>query len=62
MSQIDMAGIPNIPVTGLNGCANTTYNAQAIADARQNGWWTCAGITRNTDVSFCPEKNVWGLR
>ncbi|KAK4702111.1 hypothetical protein P7C70_g4116, partial [Phenoliferia sp. Uapishka_3] len=63
ISEIDMTGIPNIPPTGLGGCANTTYNAQAIKDATTNCWWTCAPnhCTRDTDISFCPNKGTWGL-
>lgn len=55
--------IPNIPLTGLNGCSNTTFNAQALSDAGEdaNCWWTCGGCTRDSDVTVCPlRKDVFG--
>ena len=54
LAKVDLSNVPNIPLTGLNGCTNTTYNAQAIANAAQNGWWTCGQYTRATDVTSCP--------
>lgn len=40
--------IPNVPTTGIDGCSNTTYNAQALKDAGADGncWWTCGGCER----------------
>lgn len=61
MAAIDWSTVPNIPVTGLGGCQNTTYNAQSIADAAANGWWTCGGHTRSSDVVACPQKMTWGV-
>ena len=52
--------VPNIPVTQLGGCQNTS-NAAAIAAAATNCWWTCGGCTRQTDVTVCPNTNTWGL-
>ncbi|KAM0786366.1 hypothetical protein ACM66B_001836 [Microbotryomycetes sp. NB124-2] len=55
---------PDIPLTGLNGCSNTTFNAQALKDAGPdaNCWWTCGGCTRDTDVTVCPaDKHAFGL-
>ncbi|ORY74064.1 hypothetical protein BCR35DRAFT_306855 [Leucosporidium creatinivorum] len=55
--------IPNIPVTGIDGCSNTTYNAQALKDAGADGncWWTCGGCERDTDIVTCPKKDTWGM-
>ena len=40
--------IPKIPVTGIDGCSNSTFNAQALKDAGAdaNCWWTCGGCER----------------
>jgi len=63
LSEIDLTAIPAIQANGLNGCSNTSVNAAAIANASASGncWWTCGGCTRATDISYCPEKDVWGL-
>ncbi|KAM0755943.1 glycoside hydrolase/deacetylase [Meredithblackwellia eburnea MCA 4105] len=61
ISQLDLSQVPNIPPTGLGGCQNTSYNAQAIADAQKNCWWTCGFCTRDTDITFCPAKSTWGV-
>ncbi|KAI5475932.1 chitin deacetylase, carbohydrate esterase family 4 protein [Pseudohyphozyma bogoriensis] len=63
ISEIDMANIPNIPPTGIDGCANTTYNQGAILNAGPEGncWWTCGHCTRDTDITFCPTQSTWGL-
>ncbi|KAK4050297.1 chitin deacetylase [Microbotryomycetes sp. JL201] len=56
--------LPDIPLTGLNGCSNTTFNAQALRDAGSdaNCWWTCGGCTRDSDVTVCPaDKHAFGL-
>ncbi|KAH8927198.1 carbohydrate esterase family 4 protein [Atractiella rhizophila] len=60
LSQIDMSIVPNIPVNNKNGCAN---NTAAAGNATSSGtcWWTCGHCTRDTDVTFCPAKNDWGL-
>ncbi|KAK9895109.1 carbohydrate esterase family 4 protein [Cystobasidium minutum MCA 4210] len=60
ISQIDWSQVPDIPVNAPGGCANAT-NAQAVTNASANGWWTCGGHTRSSDVVDCPEKNTWGL-
>ncbi|KAK4052001.1 chitin deacetylase [Microbotryomycetes sp. JL221] len=56
--------LPNIPLTGLNGCSNSTFNAQALKDAGAdaNCWWTCGGCTRDSDVTVCPaDKRAFGM-
>lgn len=60
ISQIDWSVVPNIPVNQDGGCQNAS-NAQAFANAATNGWWTCGGYTRSSDVVDCPQKNTWGL-
>ncbi|KAI5481474.1 chitin deacetylase, carbohydrate esterase family 4 protein [Pseudohyphozyma bogoriensis] len=62
IKEVNLANVPNIPITGLNGCSNAT-NADALKNAGASGncWWTCGGCTRSTDVTFCPDKNTWGL-
>lgn len=62
LSQIDLSGVPSIAANGVNGCSNST-NSAAVANASASGncWWTCGGCTRATDISYCPEKDVWGL-
>ena len=39
ISEINLAGAPSIPINGLNGCQNTTFNAAAVANASSAG--TC---------------------
>lgn len=60
MRAIDWSLVPDIPINQLGGCNNAS-NAQALADAANNGWWTCGGHTRSTDVVSCPEKMTWGM-
>lgn len=60
ISEIDWSSIPDIPVNQLGGCANAS-NANATTNAAANGWWTCGGHTRSSDVVSCPQKNTWGL-
>lgn len=63
ITRIDMSKVPNIPPTGLDGCSNTTFNADAIAKSGPDNrcWWTCGnGCTRSTDITVCPSKGTWG--
>ncbi|KPV73601.1 carbohydrate esterase family 4 protein, partial [Rhodotorula graminis WP1] len=65
LSQIDLANVPDFSPTGLNGCANSTFNAEALAEAGSAGrcWWSCGGwgvSTRATDITYCPRKEDWG--
>ncbi|GAA5845721.1 hypothetical protein JCM3766R1_001149 [Sporobolomyces carnicolor] len=59
IKEVDLSKAPNIPRTQLGACSNSS-NSQAVTDASKNGWWTCGGYTRATDVTFCPNKNEWG--
>ncbi|GAA5897631.1 uncharacterized protein JCM6883_006761 [Sporobolomyces salmoneus] len=60
IKEVDLSQAPNIPLTQLGACSNAS-NSQAVTDAAKNGWWTCGAHTRATDVTFCPNKNDWGL-
>ncbi|KAA1085572.1 chitin deacetylase [Puccinia graminis f. sp. tritici] len=62
LAKIDMTKVPAIKPNGLNLCANTTVNADAIAKAGPDGncWWSCAGCTRSTDITTCPSKGTLG--
>jgi len=57
MQELNGHVIPDIPQTDgtCAGSPNSTANAQA------NGWWTCGGYTRPTDIATCPDKMTWGL-
>ncbi|GAA5959445.1 hypothetical protein JCM3765_002329, partial [Sporobolomyces pararoseus] len=59
IKEVDLSQAPNIPLTQLGACSNSS-NSQAVTDASKNGWWTCGGHTRATDITFCPNKNDWG--
>ena len=63
LSEIDMDNVPSIPVTGLNGCSNQTFNADNYENRGPDGycWWTCGYCTRATDISFCPNQYDWGV-
>ncbi|SCV71529.1 BQ2448_3117 [Microbotryum intermedium] len=63
IAQADLANAPNIPVTGINGCSNSTFNADGLKNAGSNGycWWTCGGCSRATDISYCPTKDDYGV-
>ncbi|GAA5891295.1 hypothetical protein JCM8208_002575 [Rhodotorula glutinis] len=62
LSQIDLANVPDWAPTGLNGCSNSTYNADALAAAGPDGacWWTCGGCSRASDITYCPRREDWG--
>uniref|UniRef100_A0A0W0G8K9 chitin deacetylase n=1 Tax=Moniliophthora roreri TaxID=221103 RepID=A0A0W0G8K9_MONRR len=58
LKELDGWNIPNIPLNVDNTCAS---NPQAAQDAAKNGWWTCGGHTRSTDIVQCPDKMTWGV-
>ena len=60
MDAMKAANIPNNPQTKDGSCAS---DPELVPNAGPNGtcWWTCGGCTRQTDVSVCPTKNVWGV-
>lgn len=57
MKELDGFNIPDIPVT-TGDCAGSP---NATANAAVNGWWTCGGHTRPTDITACPDKMTWGV-
>ena len=59
MKELDGWTIPNIAKNVDNTCASNPVAAQ---NAAQNGWWTCGGHTRSTDIVQCPDKMTWGVR
>lgn len=59
IAEIDMSKVPNIPKT--IDSASCGSNPDNYANREANGWWTCGGYTRETDITTCPNKNTWGL-
>ena len=60
MSKIDFSKVPNIPQNPTEiSCANSSN--PNVGAAAQNGWWTCGGHTRDTDVTTCKDQNTWGV-
>lgn len=62
VAKIDLSKAPAVKPTGKDGCSNSTFNPDQITKAGADGncWWTCGGCTRDTDVTFCPNKGTWG--
>ncbi|KAK0548520.1 chitin deacetylase [Tilletia horrida] len=58
LSAVDFSSVPNITPSQDGSCAS---DPQLAAQAAQNGWWTCGGYTRSTDVTTCPQTNTFGL-
>ncbi|KAF9525352.1 hypothetical protein CPB83DRAFT_552673 [Crepidotus variabilis] len=58
MKELEGFTIPNIPPTKDGSCAG---DPTAASQAKQHGWWTCGGWTRDTDIAACPDKLDWGL-
>ncbi|KAL4245229.1 hypothetical protein ABKN59_010018 [Abortiporus biennis] len=58
MKELDGVTIPDIAPTKDGECAT---DPTAAANAQQNGWWTCGGWTRDTDITVCPDKFTWGV-
>jgi len=58
LKELEGWTIPNIPQTKDSTCLG---DPAAAANAKQNGWWTCGGYTRSTDIVACPTKLDWGL-
>ncbi|PWN22779.1 glycoside hydrolase/deacetylase [Microstroma glucosiphilum] len=59
LAQYDLSGVPDIPVT--TDSASCSSNAENLADAAKNHWWTCGGYTTDTDITVCPDENTWGV-
>lgn len=58
MTELDGVDIPNIATTTEGDCGQSPVLA---LQAQQNGWWTCGGYTRVTDIVACPDKMTWGV-
>ncbi|THH29777.1 hypothetical protein EUX98_g4413 [Antrodiella citrinella] len=58
MLELEGHNIPDIPPTVDGTCGG---DPTAAAAAEQNGWWTCGGWTRDTDIIDCPDKMTWGV-
>ena len=58
LTELDGVDIPNIRPTIDGDCAQ---DPQAALAAQTNGWWTCGGYTRDTDIVACPDKMTWGV-
>ncbi|KIM44590.1 hypothetical protein M413DRAFT_356961 [Hebeloma cylindrosporum] len=58
MKELEGFHIPDIPPTKDSTCAG---DPSAAANAAKNGWWTCGGYTRSTDIVACPNKLDWGV-
>lgn len=57
MKELDGYTIP--PITPTDGtCAGSPAS---VANAAANGWWSCGGYTRDTDITACPDKMTWGV-
>jgi peptidoglycan/xylan/chitin deacetylase (PgdA/CDA1 family) len=58
MKELEGFYIPDIPPTKDSTC---TGDPSAAANAAKNGWWTCGGHTRSSDIVACPDKLHWGV-
>jgi hypothetical protein len=58
MNELEGFYIPDIPPTADGSCAG---DPNAAAEAANNGWWTCGGYTRDTDIVSCPDYLTWGV-
>ncbi|KDN49902.1 carbohydrate esterase family 4 protein [Tilletiaria anomala UBC 951] len=60
LKKIDLSKAPQIPVNPAQLTCSNSSNPN-VANAASNGWWTCGGHTRDTDVTTCQTKNTWGV-
>ncbi|KAF9542711.1 glycoside hydrolase/deacetylase, partial [Agrocybe pediades] len=58
MKELDGFNIPDLQPTVDGSCAS---DPQFAADSANRGWWTCRGVTRDTDIVACPDKFTWGV-
>ncbi|GAA5972186.1 hypothetical protein JCM11641_002533 [Rhodosporidiobolus odoratus] len=63
LEEAELDSVPVIGLTGVGGCGNATFNADAISKAGpdDNCWWTCGGCTRDADVDSCMDKMHFGV-
>ena len=57
MQELDGVNIPDIPLTD----GTCSGSPESFAKAADNGWWSCGGYTRDTDITVCPTKYTWGV-
>lgn len=60
LAKVNAANIPNIPPT-VDGTCDSDQARIPQAGANGTCWWTCGGCVRPTDISACPQKDVWGV-
>src|SRR6266702_1386866 len=58
IQELEGFDIPDWSPTTDGTCAG---DSAAAAEAKTRGWWTCGGITRDTDILACPKKYDWGV-
>lgn len=58
MTELDGVDIPDIATTKDGACAD---DPELALNAQANGWWTCGGWTRATDIVACPDPMTWGV-
>jgi hypothetical protein len=59
MKELDGKDIPALSKTVDGTCA---ADPEAAADSESRGWWSCGGVTRETDIVDCKDKGTWGVR
>ncbi|KAH9975722.1 hypothetical protein BGW80DRAFT_1168897 [Lactifluus volemus] len=58
MHELDGFDIPTWSPTVDGTCAG---DPAAAEESMLRGWWTCGGITRETDITACPRQYDWGV-
>ena len=58
LTELEGVDIPDIAPTVDGDCGESP---SAAVNAETNGWWTCGGYTRDTDIVACPDKMTWGV-
>ncbi|KAI9440334.1 carbohydrate esterase family 4 protein [Lactarius indigo] len=58
IQELEGFDIPDWSPTTDGTCAG---DPAAAAEGKTRGWWTCGGITRDTDITACPKKYDWGV-
>jgi peptidoglycan/xylan/chitin deacetylase (PgdA/CDA1 family) len=64
MSQLVVSDIffpPRRYINFLPICSGTCSSSQASLSDDSTCWWSCTQCTRSSDITTCPDKNVWGL-
>ncbi|KAH8801261.1 carbohydrate esterase family 4 protein [Flagelloscypha sp. PMI_526] len=58
MKELDGHNIPPLSPTKNGECDN---DPDLAAKSVERGWWTCGGVTRDTDITACPDKMTFGV-